>query len=109
MADPATPELIPLDLAAACLWPVSATDQRQHVRIVRSPPSPEQLAWLAQRGGRSTIPDPTGTGDAQLLFARVGRTDGWADAAEVRAEFGKLDTEFGAGMRRLSQQLERAA
>ena len=105
----ADPELIPLDAAAVCLWPVSATDQRQHVRIVRSPPSPEQLAWLAQRGGRSTIPDPTGAGDAQLLFARVGRTDGWADAAEVRAEFGKLDTEFGAGMRRLSQQLERAA
>ena len=109
MADHAAPKLIPLDLAAACLWPVSATDQRQRLRIVRSPPSAEQLAWLAQRGGHSTALDPTGTGDAQLLFGRVGRHEGWADAAEVRTEFGKLDTEFGASMRRLSQQLERAA
>lgn len=106
MADPA---LIPLDLAAACLWPVSATDRRQRVRIVRSPPSAEQLAWLAQRGGRSTILDPTGKGDALVLFQRVGRNEGWADAAEVRAEFGKLDCDLGASMRALSAQLERAA
>ena len=109
MADPATPELIPLDLAAACLWPVSATDQRQRLRIVRSPPSPEQLAWLAQRGGHSTALDPTGTGDAQQFFARVGRTDGWADAAEVRREFGRVDCPLGASMRALEAQLARAA
>ena len=109
MADHAAPKLIPLDLAAACLWPVSATDRRQRVRIVRSPPSPEQLAWLAQRGGHSTALDPTGKGDAQLLFARIGRTDGWADAVEVRAEFGKVDCPLGAYMRALSAQLERAA
>lgn len=109
MADHAAPKLIPLDLAAACLWPVSATDPRQRVRIVRSPPSPEQLAWLAQRGGRSTIADPTSRGDALLLFQRIGRNEGWADAAEVRAEFGKLDCDLGASMRALSAQLERAA
>ena len=105
----ADPELIPLDAAAVCLWPISATDHRLHLRIVRSPPSAEQLAWLAQRGGRTTIPDPTGKGDALVLFQRVGRAEGWADAAEVRAEFGKLDCDLGASMRALSAQLERAA
>lgn len=105
----ADPELIPIDAAAVCLWPASPTDQRLRVRIVRSPPSPEQLAWLAQRGGRTTIPDPTGKGDALLLFQQVGRSEGWADAAEVRAEFGKLDCDLGASMRALSTQLERAA
>lgn len=106
MADPA---LIPLDLAAACLWPVSATDRRQRLRIVRSPPSAEQLAWLAQRGGHSTALDPVGQGDAQQFFARVGRNEGWADAAEVRREFGKVDCPLGASMRALSVHLERAA
>lgn len=106
MADPA---LIPLDAAAVCLWPASAKDQRMRVRIVRSPPSPEQLAWLAQRGGQTTIADPTSRGDALLLFQRVGRNEGWADAAEVRGEFGKLDCDLGASMRALSAQLERAA
>lgn len=109
MADTGADGLIPLDAAAACLWPVSATDQRLRLRIVRSPPSAEQLAWLAQRGGRSTILDPTGKGDAQLLFARVGRHEGWADAEEVRREFGKVDCPLGASMRALSVQLERAA
>ena len=52
---------------------------------------------------------PTGKGDALLLFQRVGRNEGWADAAEVRAEFGKLDCDLGASMRALSVQLERAA
>jgi len=105
----ADPELIPIDAAAVCLWPASPTDQRQRLRIVRSPPSAEQLAWLAQRGGHSTALDPTGKGDAQLLFARIGRTDGWADAAEVRREFGKVDCPLGASMRALDAQLARAA
>lgn len=101
--------LIPLSDAVACLWPHSAEDHRLHLRILPGPPDMAQRAWIERRGGRATILDPTGSGDARNFWQLLGRDPGWADAAELRAEFGKLDCELGRYMRTIRQQLGEAA
>jgi hypothetical protein len=101
--------LIPLNDATVCLWPVSATDGRLHLRIVAGELTPEQRAWLAKRDGRATILDPTGSGDARNFWQLLGRHPGWADAAELRAEFGKLDCDLGKTMRLIQKQVGDAA
>lgn len=103
MADALT--LIPLDKAVACLWPVSATDPRLHLRIVAGDLTAEQRAWLARRNGRATILDPTGSGDARNFWQLIGRDPGWADAAELRAEFSKLACDLGMYMRQIQKQV----
>ncbi len=106
MADAA---LIPLDAAVACIWPVSATDARLRLCIVRSPSTPAQRAWLAERGGYCTILDPTSTGDARLFWESAGRATGWADAAELRREMGKVDCAAGQYFRLIAEQVGDAA
>lgn len=104
-------DLIALDRATACLWPHSATDPRLHLRIIDGTPTAEQRAWLAARNGRATILDPTSSGSCrkfwQLHAGRDGQ--GWADAAELRRELGKIDCECGAYFRTIAQQLGDAA
>lgn len=108
MADDA-PALIPLDAAAALIWPVSADDPRLRLRIVRSPSTPEQREWLAKRHGYATILDPTGSGDARLFWQGHGREPGWHDAEEIRREFGKVDDECGAYFRTIAAHLRERA
>lgn len=67
------------------------------------------LAWLAKRNGRATILDPTGSGDARKFWQLLGRDPGWADAAELRREFSKLDCDLGKYMRQIQQTLGEAA
>lgn len=107
MAD--APSLIRLDDAVACLWPVSATDRRVHLRIELGPIGPARLAKLAAIGGRTTILDPTGSGDARKFWQLLGRDPGWADAAALRKEFAKLDCDLGTYMRQTMRQLGEAA
>ncbi len=107
MADAATeaPALIPLADAVACLWPVSADDKRLHLRILPGPPTEAQRAWLAKRNGRTTILDAGGQGDARAFWIATGNAEGWADAAELRREFGKVDCDLGRYMRTIGAQL----
>ena len=106
MADaPAAPALIPLDQAVACLWPVSATDPRLHIRVLPGPPDEAQRAWLAKRNGRTTILDPQGQGDARAFWIATGRDPGFADAREIRDQIGKVDCDLGRYMRTVAQQL----
>ena len=107
MADALT--LCGLDDAVACLWPVSADDKRLHLRIVAGDLTQDQRAWLAKRNGRATILDPTGSGDARKFWMLLGKDPGWADAAELRREFAKLDCDLGKYMRQIQQQLGEAA
>ena len=102
-------DLIPLDRATACLWPHSAEDKRLHLRIIDGTPSQEQREWVTARGGRCTILDATGTGDARLFWTGLGRDTGWADAKEIRAEFVKLDCPLGEYMRQIDAALGKAA
>lgn len=97
--------LIPLDRAVACVWPVSADDPRLNLRIVDGQPSETQREWLAKRGGRATILDPTGTGDARAFWIATGRNPGWADATQLHGELGKLDCALGAYMRSIAAAL----
>jgi hypothetical protein len=101
--------LIPLDQAVACLWPVSAEDKRLHLRILPGPPNEAQRAWLAKRNGRTTILDPAGQGDARAFWIGVGNDTGWADAAELRRELGKVDCDLGRYMRGIAETLGDAA
>jgi hypothetical protein len=103
MAD--APALIPLDAAVACLWPVSATDARLRLRILPGRPDEAQRAWLAARNGRATILDPTSTGDARNFWEGHGKAEGWADAAEIRREMGKVDCAAGAYFRLIASQV----
>jgi hypothetical protein len=95
--------LIPLADAVACLWP--ASDGRLHLRIVRTPPTPEQRAWLAARRGYTTILDATGSGDVEGFYRSVCRDPGWAgDGEALVREWCKLDCAFGAQQRVLAKQ-----
>ena len=109
MADDATAGLLPLDKATACVWPHSAEDQRLHLRIVAGDASAEQRAWVEARGGVVTILDALGTGDARAFWHRHGGTHGWHSAAELRAEFGKLDCDLGKYFRTIAEQLRETA
>jgi hypothetical protein len=103
------PALIPLDSAVACIWPVSVTDKRLHLRIEAAPLGPKRMARLVSLGGRTTILDPTGSGDARKFWQAIGRDVGWADAAELRREMGKVNCDLGKHMRQIAQQLGDAA
>lgn len=103
------PELIPLDRATAALWPHSADDPRLHLRILDGDPSQAQRDWIAKRGGRFTILDPTGSGDARLFWTGLGRDTGWHNADEINAEFAKLDAPLGEHMRQILAALGKAA
>ena len=102
-------DLIALDKAVACLWPHSADDPRLHLRIVAGQPSEAQRAWLAKRNGRTTILDPTGSGSCRKFWQLHAHAEGWADAAELRQELGKIDCECGAYFRLIAAQLGDAA
>lgn len=104
-----TPALIPLNDAVACLWPVSAEDKRLHLRILPGAPNEAQRAWLTKRNGRTTILDPAGQGDARAFWIGIGNAEGWADAAEIRREFCKVDCDLGRYMRTIAEQLGDAA
>lgn len=99
----ADPDLIPIADARVAYWPASATDPRLQLRVIRGPLDEAQLAFLAKRGGSHALADITGTGDAQALFFALGRTHGFVSAAEVRAEFGKIDCALGDCHRRLTK------
>lgn len=102
-------DLIPVDRATACLWPVSATDARLHLRIIAGDVSPEQRAWLHARGGRVTILDPSGSGSCRKFWQLHATAEGWADAEELRRELGKIDCECGRYFRLITEQIGRAA
>jgi hypothetical protein len=101
--------LIALDKATACVWPHSAEDERLHLRIVAGDLTAEQRAWLEAKGGRATILDPMGQGDCRVFWQGHARDVGWADAAELRREFGKLDCETGKYFRLIAEQLRETA
>jgi hypothetical protein len=107
MAD--APALIPLDKAVACVWPHSAEDERLHLRIVAGDLTPQQRAWLEARGGRATILDPLGQGDCRVFWQQHGGPKGWHDAAEIRRELGKIDSETGKYFRLIASQLRENA
>ena len=98
-------DLIPLDRATACLWPVSATDGRLHIRILAGDLTAEQRERLAKRHGYATILDPTGSGDARKFFEGHGRAEGWADGMEITRELAKLDCDIGRSMRATASQV----
>ena len=106
---PDAPSLIPLDKAVACLWPKSATDKRLRLRIEAAPLAGERKARLESMGGRCTIIDPTGSGDARKFYQAIGRDVGWADGFEVTRELAKLDCDLGKSMRTIRAQIGDAA
>ncbi|UMO76009.1 hypothetical protein [Planktothrix phage Pra-JY27] len=92
-------DLIPLDKAVACLWPAGSNDPRLRIRVEDGPLGPERMRRLTSLGGRCTIIDPTGTGDARVFYNLLARSPGWAREDEVRRELGALDCDFGRKLR----------
>jgi hypothetical protein len=92
-------DLIPLDDAVACIWPISDTDPRMHLRILPGPPSAEQRTWVEQRGGLVQILDATGSGDAHKWWRMQILVTGWADPAAAQREMAKVDCALGKQFR----------